>query len=89
MANCLNLAQRLFEILLHIVRERLERADVDDLRGRGEAASDGVAKELVDADEECGEGLAAARWSGDEGGVAGEDAGPAVRLWLGGASRIS
>ena len=45
-------------------------------------------EELVDADEKCGEGFAGAGGRGDEGGVAGEDAGPAVLLRLGGGCRI-
>ena len=39
------------------------------MRGR-EVAGDGLAEELVDGDEKCGEGLAGAGGGGDEGGVA-------------------
>src|ERR1700733_198625 len=48
----LNLAQGLIEIFLHVVRKRLERADINDLRRRREPSFDGSAEELVDADEE-------------------------------------
>ena len=62
--------------------------DVDDLGAGGELAGEGGAEELVDADEECGEGFSGAGGGGDEGGFAGEDAGPAVVLRLGGGAEF-
>ena len=54
----LDFAEWSVEILLHVVGERLERRDVNDLRLRCKAAVDGGAKKFVDADEKGGEGLA-------------------------------
>ncbi len=82
----LDFAQGAVEVFLHVVRERLEGADVEDFGGAAEGAGDGFAEELVDGDEEGGEGFAGAGGSGDEGGVAGEDGGPAGLLgFCGGA----
>ena len=43
---------------------------------------------MVDADQKGGEGFSGAGGGGDESGVAGEDAGPAVGLGLGGAAEF-
>ncbi len=78
----LDLAEGLFEVLLDVVGEGFEGGDVDDLRVGGEAAFDGLAEKVVDGDEEGGEGFAGAGGGGDEGGVAGDDGGPACFLRL-------
>ena len=77
-----------FEVLLDVVGEGFEGRDVDDLRAGREVAGDGFAEELVDADEKCGESFSGAGGGGDEGGVAGEDGGPAVLLGLGGGAEF-
>ena len=85
----LNLAKGLIEILLDVVGEGFERGDVEDLRGGGEGSGDGLAEELVDADEEGGQGFAGAGGGGDEGGLAGEDGGPAVLLGFCGGTEFA
>ena len=75
-----DLGQRLLEVALDVVAERLQRRDVDDAGGGFERARLGLANELIDADEEGGEGLAGARGRGHEGGFAALDTGPAESL---------
>ena len=84
----LNFAQGAVEVFLHVVRERLEGADVEDFGGGAEGAGDGLAEERVDGDEEGGEGLAGTGGGGDEGGVAGEDGRPAGLLGFGGGAEF-
>jgi hypothetical protein len=84
----LDLGQGGVKVFLDVVGESLERADVDDLGTGRELAGERGAEELVDADEEGGEGFAGASGRGDEGGVAPENAGPAVSLRLGGAAEF-
>ena len=79
-----DLRERLLEVALDIVAEGLEGGDVDDARRAVEIAGLGLANELVDANEEGGEGLAGAGRGGDERGLTGVDAGPALRLGVGG-----
>ena len=71
-----------------IINESFKGGDIDDLRAGGEGAGDGMAEELVDADEEGGEGFSGAGGGGDEGWLASEDAGPAVLLGLGGRAEF-
>ena len=78
------LGERLLEVALDIVAERLEGRDVDDAGGLFEVAGLGLADELVDAYEEGGKRLAGAGGGRDEGGLAGVDAGPALSLGIGG-----
>jgi hypothetical protein len=84
----LNLGQGAVEVLLHVVRERFEGGDVDNFGAGAEGSGDGLAEELIDADEKRGEGLAGASGSRDEGSVAGEDVGPAGLLGLGGGAEL-
>ena len=80
----LDLEERLVEVLLHVVAERLEGRDVEDLGALGEGSGEGLADQRVDAGEEGGEGFAAAGGGGDEGVAAGKDVRPAGNLRLGG-----
>ena len=84
----LDFAEGLVEVFLDVVGEGFEGGDIDDLRAGGEGADDGVAEELVDADEEGGEGFSGAGGGGDEGWLASEDAGPAVLLGFGGRAEF-
>ena len=82
----LYLLQWLFEILPDVVRERLQRRDVDDFGVRLEFAGERLAEELVDADKEGSERFAGAGGRGDERGPAGEDGRPAFDLRLRGGA---
>ena len=84
----LDLAERIFEVLLDVVGEGFEGGDVEDVGVGGEASFEGEAEEVVDGDEEGGEGFAGAGGGGDEGGVAGDDSGPAGLLRLGGRAEF-
>jgi hypothetical protein len=77
------------EIFLHIVGEGFERADVDDLSARRELTGERRTEELVDADQKRCESFSGAGGGGDEGSIAGENAGPAVGLRLGGAAEFA
>ena len=80
-----HLRQRLLEVALDVVAERLQGRDVDDARDRLQLARLGIAHEPVDAGEEGGERLAGAGGRGHERRLAREDAGPALGLRVGGA----
>src|ERR1700722_8896686 len=84
----LDLSKRAVEVFLDIVGKSFERADVDDLRARGKLARERGAEKLVDANQKCGEGFAAASGGGDEGGVACDDAWPAMGLRFCGAAEF-
>ena len=72
-------AQRRAQVAVDVVGERLQRRDVDEARvGRR------FARERVEAPQEGGERLAAARRRGDEHVVAGRDRRPCLRLRRGG-----
>jgi hypothetical protein len=79
----LDLEERLVEILLDVVAERLEGRDVEKLGALGEAAGERLADQRIDAGEEGGEGFAASGRGGDEGVAAGKDVRPAGNLRLG------
>jgi hypothetical protein len=85
-SQLLNLGERGIEILLDVVGERLERGDVDDLRGGCERAGNGQAQELVYGDEKGGQCFAGAGRRGDEGGFSAQDGGPALLLRFGGGA---
>ena len=80
----LNFEERLVEVLLHVVAERLERRDVENLGALAEVSGEGLADEGVDAGEEGGEGLAAAGGGGDERVAVSKDVRPAGNLRLSG-----
>ena len=84
----LDLGERAVEILLHVVGERLERGDVDDLRGGRERAGDGQAQESIDGDEKRGQRFAGAGGRGDERSFAAQDGGPALLLRFGGGTEF-
>jgi hypothetical protein len=84
----LYLSERAVEVLLHVVGERLERRDIDDLRLRGEIAGERGAQQLVDADQEGSQRLAGAGGRGDQCGLAAQDRGPACDLRLGGRTEL-
>ena len=73
------------EVALDVVAEGLEGRDVDDAGDGVEALRLAAADELVDADEEGGEGFAGAGGGGDEGVAAGADGGPGGGLGIGGS----
>ena len=84
----LNLGERAVEVLLNVVGERLERGDVNDLRGGRERAGNGQAQELVDGNEKGGQRFAGAGGRGDEGGFSAQDAGPTLLLRFGGGAEF-
>ena len=78
--------QRRPQVALDVVGQRLERRDVQDADVPGRAAGGRrarVAGEPVQAPQEGGQGLAAARRGVDERVAAAADGGPALRLGLG------
>jgi hypothetical protein len=80
----LQLGERLEQVLLHVVAERLERRHVQHVRLVGELAVGGETEELVEAGEEGGERLARARRRGDEHVFARANERPPANLRLGG-----
>ena len=68
------------EVALDVVRKGLERRNVDDGGFVGQGPRAGLANELIDADQESGEGFAGSGGSGDENIAAGGDVGPALEL---------
>ena len=77
--------QRRLEIAVDVVRERLERRDVDDLGLVGQPALEALPHQVVDRRQKRGERLARAGRRGDEGMAAGLDRRPS--LGLGGRRR--
>ena len=73
-----------FEVALDVVRQRLERRDVDDLRRVGEAAVEPLPHQVVDRRKERGERLARAGRRGDQRVAPGLDRGPGLGLRGGG-----
>ena len=81
-----DLAQRLFEVALDVVAQRLERGDVDDPRlGRQLARLLAEPHQIVDRGEKRGQGLAGAGRRGEQGVAARADRRPARKLGVGGA----
>ena len=58
--------ERQLEIAVDVVRQRLERRDVDHLRGIGQLAGDGLPHQPIDRREERRQGLARAGGRGDQ-----------------------
>ncbi len=78
--------ERLAQVLLDVVREGLERRDVEDAGLVGERPLEPLAEERVETGEEGGEGLARPRGRGDQDVAAGLDLRPARGLRLGGGA---
>ena len=72
--------QRRLEIAMDVVRQRLQRRHVDDLRRIGERRLETLAHQIVDRGEKGRERLARSRRRGDEGVAAGLDRGPRLGL---------
>ncbi len=72
--------QRSFEIAMDVVRERLERGNVDDLGRVGELALQALAHQVVDRRQKGRERLARSGRRGDEGVAASLDRGPSFDL---------
>ena len=72
--------ERRFEIAVDVVRQRLERRDVDDMHGVRKPSVEPLADEVVDGGEEGGQRLARARRRGDQRMPPGLDRGPGVGL---------
>ena len=72
--------KRRFQVTLDVVRERLQRRDVDDLRLVPELAGEALAQQRVDRREKGGERLARPRRRRDQGMAAGLDRRPRLRL---------
>ena len=78
--------QRRLEIAMNVVRQRLERRHVDDLRRIGELALETLSNQVVDRSQKGRKRLARSRRRGDEGVAAGLDRGPGLglrRRWRG------
>ena len=84
----LDLSKRSVEVLLDVVGEGFEGRDVDDVRARFKGSFERGAKQLIDADEESGEGFAGACRSGDQSWIAAEDGGPAFDLGFSRSSEL-
>ena len=72
--------ERRFEVAMDVVRQRLQRRHVDDLRRVGEWAFESLSHEIVDRRHERRERLARSRRRGDEGVAAGLDRRPRFGL---------
>ncbi len=72
--------ERGFEVAMDVVRQRLQRRHVDDLRRVGEWAFESLSHEIVDRRHERRERLARSRRRGDEGVAAGLDRRPRFGL---------
>ena len=70
--------ERSLQVLLHVVRQRLQRRHVEDLRRLRQFL---VLQQLIDRDEERRERLARSRRRRDQRVLATRDRGPAHRLW--------
>ena len=72
--------QRRLEIPMDVVRQRLERRDVDDLRRVGERRLEALPHQIVDRGQKGRERLARSRRRGDQRVAAGLDRGPRFGL---------
>ena len=72
--------QRRLEVAMDVVRQRLERRHIDDLRPIGEPAVETLSHKVVDRGHERRERLARACRRGDEGVAAGLDRRPRLGL---------
>ena len=77
-------SQGCLKIAFDVVAQGLERRDVDDAGDRIESLFLAAADELVDPDQEGGQGLAGSGWGRDEGVAPGADGGPGGGLGVGG-----
>ena len=77
------LGERRLEVAVDVVRQRLERRDVEDRRAGRERAGEPAPHQVVEAREERGERLARAGRRGDQDVLAGRDPRPARALRLG------
>ena len=84
-----DLLERLLEVAVDIVAERLERRDVDDLGHVLERPGLRLAHEDIDAREERGEGLAGAGGGADQRVAAAGDVPPAGALGVGGRVEVA
>jgi len=80
-----DLPQRLFEILVHVVRQGAERRDVDDRNPVVQFTREAPLQEPVDAGEESGERFSASGGGGDQGVPPGGDFRPPLLLGFGGS----
>ena len=74
---------------MDVVRQRLERRDVDDLGFIAQSARPSLANQAVEADEKRRERFARAGGGGDQNVPAGLDLGPALDLRLGRSAEAS
>ena len=77
------LGQRPGQVALYVVRQGLERRDIDDLGRLGQAAVQPGPDEPVEAGHEGGQGLAGACGGGDQGVGAARNGGPPLGLSAG------
>src|SRR5277367_626786 len=82
-SQALDLAKRPIEVLLNIVRERLERRDVDHLSLRLQGARDRLAQQPVNADQKCRQRLARSGRRGNQRRTPLQNGRPALLLRLG------
>ena len=78
--------ERHFQVLVHVVAERLERRDVDHPGRVGQRRPAAVPDQGVDGGEEPGQGLARPGGGGDEGMASGGHRVPGLRLAGGGGA---
>ena len=81
-----DLGQRYFQIAMNIVRQSLQRRDIDDLGFVGQLAGHSLSKQSVQAPQKGGQRLARTRRSGNQRVLSGGDALPAAALRLGGGA---
>ena len=75
--------QRHFEVAADVVRQRLQRRDINDLRLVGQLALDGLPEQAVDRGQKGRQRFARAGRGGDQRVSAGNDFRPAQPLRLG------
>ena len=78
------LRERLVQVPPHVVREGLERRDIEDVGAGLQPSLDGAAEEPVETGEEGRESLAGAGGRREEDVAAGRDQRPGLRLYRGG-----
>lgn len=71
------------QVLVHVVGQRAQGRDVDDVQVRFERSLQLSAEESVDEGEEGGEGFSGAGWGRDEDAFTSSDQGPALDLRVG------
>src|SRR4029450_1213592 len=83
------LAQRLIQVAPHVIGQRLQRRDIEDVGAGLRPALHGASEEAIETGEEGGERLAGAGRRGEEHIAAGGDQGPGLRLYRGGLPESS